>query len=108
MSIHIEAGCTPDGYCWPSFDLGRPAIIRELTHEEINRAYPGDWRVMAFALIDMGHVCQVIMPKELTEEQIEDGWTLKELKAHELSHCAGFTHKRDETPTTQAAKETNQ
>lgn len=86
--IHVDAGCDPNGWCWPAFDLARPVIERQVENPESIYPFHREGGVYAFSLIDSGPVCQIWLPLE----DFPDGWTVEVLRAHELAHCAGFSH----------------
>jgi hypothetical protein len=89
--LHVDAGCDPNGWCWPAFDLHRPVIERQLDAEGIAKVC-GDGN-FACTLDKSGPVCQIIMPKHLSYAAVADGWNRAILKDHELAHCAGFGHE---------------
>lgn len=88
--IHVDAGCDPNGWCWPEFDLNRPVIERQLDEAGISKVCGS--RNYACALDKSGPVCQPIMPFKLSYDAVKDGWTMQILHDHELAHCGGFQH----------------
>lgn len=78
----FDAGCTPDGACWPAFTLSRPAYVR-FVDEPIRGHLRG--------LCACGEGALLIVQRG----GLPEGWTVEAIIAHEAGHLECVTVHRD-------------